>query len=228
MLTLHSLWMYVIRQATEGRRASDCRTVSIFTLTAIRASPTTLQNRLVRVAQTEPRIQSPGLFTARAVPDTPPIHGAKRPSSSHSNEDSGKGVPTSPAGSSPSLWQSENSSSASESSKHWLFQRAANLLRQSLDQEGDGGVMYMGTNEYSSGNFPDSHRGFEDFKSPAPVLALSTCADPLSNSSLSPVTNAAVNLDHGFLDQLTHRYPKADFGPFTMMRPPPLEMKINR
>lgn len=142
--------------------------------------------------------------------DAPLGYEDKRSSSSHSNDKSEIGVPGSPTRSLLSVQQSQSdrSSSASTSSKHWLFQRAANLLRQSLDLDGAGGVMFMGTKQDSSEGFTDSHSGFDEFKNSAPVLALSTSGDPLSSQALSSEKNAAVNLDHGFLNQLTRRYPK--------------------
>ncbi|CAG8410211.1 unnamed protein product [Penicillium salamii] len=135
-------------------------------------------------------------------------HGHNRPPSTHSTGRSETGVPGSPTSSSHSQRQSDHTSTVSSGSKHWLFQRAANLLRQSLDLDGAGGVMFMGTSEDSSENFTDSHRGFDGLKSPAPILALSTRDDPLSSRTVSPETNPAVDLDHGFLGHLTRRYPK--------------------
>ncbi|CAG8930196.1 unnamed protein product [Penicillium salamii] len=135
-------------------------------------------------------------------------HGDYRPPSAHSNGRSEMSVPGRPTSSSHSQRQSDHTSTFSSSSKHWLFQRAANLLRQSLDLDGAGGVMFMGTSEDSSENFTDNARGFDGLKSPAPILALSTRDDPLSSRTVTPEANPAVELDHGFLNHLTRRYPK--------------------
>ncbi|CAG8193793.1 unnamed protein product [Penicillium salamii] len=135
-------------------------------------------------------------------------HGDRRPPSTHSDGRSEMDVPGRPTSSSHSQRQSDHTSTVSSGSKHWLFQRAANLLRQSLDLDGAGGVMFMGTSEDSSENFIDNHRGFDGLKSPAPILALSTRDDPLSSRTVSPEANPAVDLDHGFLNHLTRRYPK--------------------
>ncbi|CAG8046288.1 unnamed protein product [Penicillium olsonii] len=135
-------------------------------------------------------------------------HNGNRPPSAHSDKRPEASILGSPTGSSHSRLLSDQSSTASSNSKHWLFQRAANLLRQSLDLDGAGGVMFMGTNEDSSENFTDSHRDFDASKNRAPVLAFSTREDPLMNDMVSLEGKPAFDLDHGFLTHLTRRYPK--------------------
>ncbi|KAJ5976431.1 CheY-like superfamily [Penicillium waksmanii] len=218
-------YLQVSRQATEGRRASrlshglhlfvdgnssfaDNAPNSSRSCSSISSSsefPPYL--RTSRSASPQDTGQEP-YSTWTATSDAPQGYDDIRSSSTHSNDKSDIGTPWSPSGSLLSLRQSDRSSSASTSSKHWLFQRAANLLRQSLDLDGAGGVMFMGTSEDSSENFTDNRRGFDEHNNPAPVLALSTGDDPLSSQIVSPATNAAVTLDHDFLNQLTRRYPK--------------------
>lgn len=90
----------------------------------------------------------------------------------------------------------------------WPFKRAANLLRQSLELEGDGGVIFM-----EAGNNPvlDAESGSDDAGetgNPAPVLAVSTEEEPFAPEPGSKVTYPATNLDRGFLLRLSRRYGK--------------------
>jgi signal transduction histidine kinase/CheY-like chemotaxis protein len=222
-------YLQVSRQATEGRRASRLSHGlhlfvdgnSSFADNAPKSyrsgssdssrsgSPPTFGSSRSMSPMSHQDTEQDPYSTWAAISDAPLGYDETRPSSAHSNDRSEIGVPGSPTRSLPSLRQSDRSSSeSSTSSKHWLFQRAANLLRQSLDLDGAGGVMFMGTSEDSSENFKDSQRGFDEFKNRAPVLALSTRDDPLSSQIVSPETNPAVDLDHGFLNRLTRRYPK--------------------
>jgi signal transduction histidine kinase/CheY-like chemotaxis protein len=217
-------YLQVSRQATEGQRASRLShglhlfvdgsssfadkapnfSGSCSSESSRSGSPPYL--RTCRSASPQVNEEEP-YSTWSALSDTPLGYDQSRSSSANSNGRSEIGVPGSATGSLQSMRQSD-SSSASTSSRHWLFQRAANLLRQSLDLDGAGGVMFMGISEDSSENFTDSHRGFDESKNRAPVLAFSTRDDPLSSQMISPETSPAVDLDHGFLNQLTRRYPK--------------------
>ena len=90
----------------------------------------------------------------------------------------------------------------------WPFKRAANLLRQSLELEGDGGVIFL-----EAGNNPvlDAESGSDDAGetgNPAPVLAISTEDEPFAPEVGSKVTYPATNLDRGFLLRLFRRYGK--------------------
>lgn len=86
------------------------------------------------------------------------------------------------------------------------FRRAANLLRESLELGGDGGVIFL-----KAGHKPalDTESGSDssgETGNPAPVLAMSTQDEPLAPESGSKVPYPATNLDRGFLVQLFHRY----------------------
>lgn len=90
----------------------------------------------------------------------------------------------------------------------WPFQRAANLLRESLGLGGDGGVIFM-----EAGNNPglDSESGSEgavETGNPAPMLAVSTQDEPFAPQSGSTARYPAMNLDRGFLLRLFQRYSK--------------------
>jgi len=106
----------------------------------------------------------------------------------------------------PDLRQDDHSS-VSSSSNEWLFRRAANLLRQSLDLDGAGGVVFLKTSDDSPHDVTDSQCNPGDSSNPAPVLSVSTRGDPFSFQASSAVC-PAVNLDNEFLNQLTRRYPK--------------------
>ncbi|CAI7644939.1 unnamed protein product [Penicillium crustosum] len=123
-------------------------------------------------------------------------------------------VPSSPAVSLHSSQDDGGSSEGSSSSNHWLFQRAANLLRQSLDLDGAGGVMFLETSDNSSDYVAAGHCDPAESTSSAPILALSTRDDPFSYQANSTLSDPAVNLDNIFLKQLTHRYPKGKLWSF--------------
>ncbi|KAJ5154922.1 CheY-like superfamily [Penicillium coprophilum] len=123
-------------------------------------------------------------------------------------------VPPSPAGSLQSSRYGDNGSEDSSSSNRWLFQRAANLLRQSLDLHGAGGVMFMEACDNSSEYVAAGHCDSTESTSPAPILALSTRDDPFFYQTSSESSDPAVSLDNVFLKQLTHRYPKGKLWSF--------------
>ncbi|KGO50409.1 CheY-like superfamily [Penicillium expansum] len=123
-------------------------------------------------------------------------------------------VPPSPTASLHSSRVDESGSEDSSSSNHWLFQRAANLLRQSLDLDGAGGVMFLETGDNSSEYVAADHCDSAESINPAPILALSTRDDPFSYQASSTLSDPAVNLDNGFLRELTRRYPKGKLWSF--------------
>lgn len=138
---------------------------------------------------------------------TPLPDGDRRSSSRLSTEASEDGISASPAQSSQSSREGDNGSMVS-SNADWLFQRAANLLRQSLDLDGAGGVMLLETGDDSPDSSPNSNSSFTDTNNPGPVLALSTREDPFSYQTGSEISHPAVKLDNSFLNQLSRRYPK--------------------
>lgn len=90
----------------------------------------------------------------------------------------------------------------------WPFKRAANLLRQSLELGGDGGVIFL-----EAGNNPvlDAESGSDDAGeagNPAPVLAVSTEEEPFAPEPGSKVNHPATNLDRSFLLRLFRQYGK--------------------
>lgn len=92
--------------------------------------------------------------------------------------------------------------------KQWTFQRAANLLRESLELSGDGGVVFLGL-----GGSPLIEEKAEVFYSaennkPAPLLALSTHDNPFAFREGSKISDPASDVDSVFLQRLFHRYPK--------------------
>lgn len=125
-----------------------------------------------------------------------------------SNEALDTGTSANAATSLPNLRPSDSNSSVSSTSNDWIFQRAANLLRQSLDLDGAGGVMFSRINDHSPDDVADSPCNPADSNTSAPVLAMSTQDDPLFYQAVSKASSPAVNLDNDFLNQLTGRYPK--------------------
>lgn len=96
----------------------------------------------------------------------------------------------------------------------WAFKRAANLLRESLELGGDGGVIFL-----EAGNTPmlDMESGSDcsaENSSPAPVLAISTNDDPFAPGPGSSNLYSASNFDGSFLHQLLRRYSKGKLWSF--------------
>ncbi|KAE8160821.1 hypothetical protein BDV40DRAFT_269550 [Aspergillus tamarii] len=96
----------------------------------------------------------------------------------------------------------------------WAFKRAANLLRESLELGGDGGVIFL-----EAGNTPmlDMESGSDcsaENSSPAPVLAISTNDDPFAPGPGSSNLYPASNFDGSFLHQLLRRYSKGKLWSF--------------
>lgn len=133
--------------------------------------------------------------------------GNLRSSTRVSTTELGNDISVSPAPSSQSSKQSDSGSMVS-SNADWLFQRAANLLRQSLDLDGAGGVMLLENGDELPDGSPHSHSSSTDSNNSVPVLALSTREDPFSYQTDSELLHPAVKLDQDFLNQLSRRYPK--------------------
>ncbi|KAJ5780431.1 CheY-like superfamily [Penicillium paradoxum] len=95
----------------------------------------------------------------------------------------------------------------------WCFRRAANLLRESLDLNGESGVIFLEAN-----NSPlmdvDTGSDCSDTGGPAPVLSASTNDEPFAPQAGSMATCAAANLDRAFLQTLLRRYPRGKLWSF--------------
>lgn len=91
---------------------------------------------------------------------------------------------------------------------HWTFRRAANLIRESLGLNGDGGVIFL-----ENSNMPlDAENArmeyFEEAETPASVLGVSTNEEPFAPEPGSNATCPAANTDRRFLQNVLRRYPK--------------------
>ncbi|CAP92427.1 Pc13g13580 [Penicillium rubens Wisconsin 54-1255] len=223
-------YLLVSRQAAEGRRASRLsRGLHLFVDgNSSFASNARMSSRSNSSAQSlSPRI-SPhfrGSRSASSQNDELESRSARSRSGNASQNDDAQTlspdsnqndtcVPPSPTASLHSSRQDDSSSEDSSSSNHWLFQRAANLLRQSLDLDGAGGVMFLETSDNSSEYVAAGHCDSAESTNPAPILALSTRDDPFSYQANSTLSDPAVNLDNVFLKQLLHRYPKGKLWSF--------------
>ncbi|KAJ5950345.1 CheY-like superfamily [Penicillium vulpinum] len=222
-------YLLVSRQATEGRRASRLsRGLHLF-VDGNSSFPSNahMSSRSNSTAQGPAQWESPHLKGNRSTSsqsNRPEYHselsgtgnasqtGDARASSPDSNRND-IFDPASLTASLQSLPHDDSDSGDSSSSNHWLFPRAANLLRQSLDLDGAGGVMFLEASDNSSEDVAAGHTSSES-TNPAPILALSTRNDPFSYHSSSTLSDPAVNLDNSFLKQLTHRYPKGKLWSF--------------
>lgn len=223
-------YLLVSRQAVEGRRASRLsRGLHLFVDgNSSFASNAHMSSRSNSSAQSLSPGASPHLRASRSPisqNDGLDFRSARSGSGNASqngdtqtlNQDSNQNdtcVPPSPTTSLHGSRQDDSSSEDSSSSNHWLFQRAANLLRQSLDLDGAGGVMFLETSDNSSEYVAAGHCDPAESTNPAPILALSTRDDPFSYQASSTLSDPAVNLDKVFLKQLMHRYPKGKLWSF--------------
>ncbi|KAL4906819.1 hypothetical protein BDW74DRAFT_149679 [Aspergillus multicolor] len=96
----------------------------------------------------------------------------------------------------------------------WAFKRAANLLRESLELDGDGGVVFLETGATAAVDIESGSDYTAENVSPASVLAMSTNEEPFAPSPGSTVTSPAANLDTAFLQQLIRRYSKGKLWSF--------------
>lgn len=217
-------YLQVSRQAIDGRRASRLsqglrlfvdgnssfadnvpmsRSHSSNHSPSSRASPYSRASRSTSSQNSHSNLRSAHFETD----DLPLENGGSRSLSPVSTEELDIGIPASPAPSLHSLRQGDNRSTVS-SNNDWLFQRAANLLRQSLDLDGTGGVVFLEAGDDSSGSVAGSHCSSAGSTTSAPVLALSTRDDPFAYQAGSEASYPAANLDNVFLNQLSRRYPK--------------------
>lgn len=125
-------------------------------------------------------------------------------------EQSGSPVPVTPL---PDWWPERRGPPLDESKGNaWSFRRAANLLRESLELGGNGGVVFL-----EAGNSPLFDLGGEistEPGNPAPVLAISTSEEPFAPRPGSRALYPAANLGVGFLHQLLRRYSKGKLWSF--------------
>ncbi|CEJ62180.1 hypothetical protein PMG11_10688 [Penicillium brasilianum] len=215
--------LQVSRQAVEGHRASRLSqglrlfvdgnssfadAVSSFRSVSSNCSPTTYAMHNPKTSRSA-NSQDIGSNIRAAQSENDDISlrdgGTRAPSPYLTDDDVGKSA--SPAPSSQSSRQGDNGSMVS-SNTDWLFQRAANLLRQSLDLDGAGGVLFLETGDDSSDHGTQSRYSSVDSKTVGPVLALSTSEDPFSYQTGSEISHPAAKLDNAFLRQLSRRYPK--------------------
>jgi hypothetical protein len=95
----------------------------------------------------------------------------------------------------------------------WCFRRAANLLRESLDLNGESGVIFLEANNSPTLDI-NSESDCSDSGGPAPVLSASTNDEPFAPQAGSMATCAAANLDRSFLHLMLRRYPKGKLWSF--------------
>ncbi|KAL3441209.1 hypothetical protein BJX65DRAFT_288944 [Aspergillus insuetus] len=96
----------------------------------------------------------------------------------------------------------------------WAFRRAANLLRESLELEDDGGVVFLEVGNAPATDIDSGSDYSAENATPASVLAMSTTEEPFAPGPGSTVVSPAANLDSTFLQQLIRRYPKGKLWSF--------------
>ncbi|KAL4884758.1 hypothetical protein BJY04DRAFT_170283 [Aspergillus karnatakaensis] len=96
----------------------------------------------------------------------------------------------------------------------WAFRRAANLLRESLELDGNGGVVFLEVTNAPATDIDSGSDFSAENTNPASVLAMSTNDEPFAPGPGSTVSSPAANLETGFLQQLLRRYSKGKLWSF--------------
>ncbi|KAL4941626.1 hypothetical protein BDV06DRAFT_194042 [Aspergillus oleicola] len=96
----------------------------------------------------------------------------------------------------------------------WAFRRAANLLRESLELDGDGGVVFLEASNAPATDIDSGSDYSAENATPASVLAMSTTDEPFAPAAGSTGASPAANLDAIFLQQLFRRYSKGKLWSF--------------
>lgn len=221
-------YLRVSRQATEGRRASQLSrglnhfvegnsTFAESIHQSSRSSST--DSRLSSLTSTYPRM-SP---SARSQDSSVDFGSARSRScdaqtfstASNGNSDLGASAElTMPLSDQPASNGRTDIGPGEPNSNRWTFQRAANLLRESLGLTNNGGVIFLEASDNSRDNVPDSHFYSAETNNPAPVLAASTNVQPFLRQEVPMVSYPVLNLDSGFLHQSIRRYPKGKLWSF--------------
>ncbi|KAI2669702.1 hypothetical protein LCP963914a_9890 [Penicillium roqueforti] len=213
-------FLRVSRQATEGRRASRLSRglrhyvegSSTFIRNTQSSSPTSLQrassSQSVRFRSRSNRSSNKGITR---------LSSRSNSGDAQSDEILSDGrVPTTPSDGSTQLSDDGEGNShvpssdqkSTQQGNQWAFQRAANLLRESLELRKGGGVVFL---ELGSNHLSEEKTGafFSiETNKPAPLLAMSTEDEPFAVWEGSKSLPAASDVDSAFLQQLVHRYPK--------------------
>ncbi|KAL4924573.1 putative sensor histidine kinase/response regulator [Aspergillus undulatus] len=96
----------------------------------------------------------------------------------------------------------------------WAFRRAANLLRESLEVDADGGVVFLEVGNAPAADVESGSDYTAENASPASVLAMSTSEEPFAPAPGSTLASPAADLDIVFLQQLLRRYSKGKLWSF--------------
>lgn len=237
MATLATLvmdYLEISRQASDGRRASrlsralNCFTEGHSSLSDF-PSPTPFPEN-PDVSQEELQIQerSTGKEFQAAAQDLPTKSSPQSPRTTATldtleTRSSTVGENPGPDLYGPSQIQPayESNNSGDASSHSWVFKRAANLLRESLDIGGDGGVIFLDAKSDPS-DMMDAVSGRDDIDRPAITLALSTVDEPFAAPTARNSPLDITRFGQKFLTKLMRRYPKgrlwsfhSDGSPFT-------------
>ncbi|KAE8145765.1 hypothetical protein BDV25DRAFT_163925 [Aspergillus avenaceus] len=219
--TLIMDYLRVSRQASEGRRATRLsRGLSCFVEGSSSFLDTSHPSYAGSFAAVPGTPQSSNMRTTHLSVgsinsfELPPRRSQSSDARSISSMSEGKGE----SGMSPLPdWWSGNRRNQRLEETHgnsWAFKRAANLLRESLELSGDGGVTFL---EAGSTPMLDMESGSDcsaENTPPASILAISTNDEPFAPAPGSSTLHPASNFDSGFLHQLFRRYSKGKLWSF--------------
>ncbi|GIK01161.1 hypothetical protein Aspvir_005193 [Aspergillus viridinutans] len=214
-------YLQVSRQASEGRRAARLsRGLSYF----VEGSSSFVDPHPSYAGSSAPTLSTPASSGVRAnhlsggssqsfeLPSkrSHSIDARSITSVSDSKADNGdQNISSGPDTSLPDWWAGSRRKGLTLDESHsssWAFRRAANLLRESLELDADGGVIFL---EVNNSHMLDIETGSDcsgENGPAAPVLAVSTRDEPFAPGPGSTVLYPAANLDSGFLHQLLRRY----------------------
>ncbi|KAH3105561.1 hypothetical protein KXW41_008171 [Aspergillus fumigatus] len=222
-------YLQVSRQASEGRRAARLsRGLSYF----VEGSSSFVDSQPSCSGSSAPTLSTPASSAMRAnhlsagsshsfeLPSKRSHSIDARSSSSVSDSKADNGDQNNSSGPDtplPDWWAGSRRKGLKLDESHsssWAFRRAANLLRESLELDADGGVIFL---EVTNSHMLDFETGSDcsgETGPAAPVLAVSTRDEPFAPGPGSTVLYPAANLDSGFLHQLLRRYTKGKLWSF--------------
>lgn len=210
-------FLKVSRQATEGRRAARLsQGLSRF----VEGNSSLFD---AAYSPTADDLAPPSSASVRSGPDSLSVehlnrHNARRSRSrstsvrSPSSQSESRGEASVPSSLEPPFpsWPSNHRQKHTDLNKgtSWTFRRAANLIRESLELQGDSGVIFVEAPREPMSDVDSGSDSFGEIGNPATVLAMSTETNPLGLDTTPSPSHSVKNLDEDFLYRLLGRYHK--------------------
>ncbi|KAL4801639.1 hypothetical protein BDV18DRAFT_154725 [Aspergillus unguis] len=198
-------FLNVSRQALEGQRAARLsRGLSCFVEGGCSFVDSALD--LSVASPLAQRSDDPPLASPNSLPLNK-SYSSKAPSpSSISNSRSDIFGSSCPSEWTPGSHRKDRTGQAQLNGDQWIFKRAANLIRESLELDDGGGVVFLDVGNAPETNVDSSYDYSAENSTPVSVIAMSTNNEPFAPAPGSTVGPPTANIDTMFLQQLIRRY----------------------